>query len=64
MAYVENVTIHDADAHVMEMPDKILEFIDAKHRNAFEVFAKDKLQTSIELQTMTTQTFVREMLTT
>ncbi len=31
MPYVEGRTIHDADSHVMEMPEKILEFIEAKH---------------------------------
>jgi len=32
MAYVENMTIHDADSHVMEMPETILEFFEAKYR--------------------------------
>ena len=27
MAYVENRTIHDADAHVMEFQEKIVEYI-------------------------------------
>jgi len=31
MPYVEGRTIHDADAHVMEMPEKILEFTEAKY---------------------------------
>jgi predicted TIM-barrel fold metal-dependent hydrolase len=32
MAYVENQTIHDADSHVMEFPEKILEYIEEKYR--------------------------------
>lgn len=31
MAYVEGRTIHDADSHVMELPDKILEYVESKH---------------------------------
>ena len=31
MAYIENRTVHDADSHVMEMPDKILEYLSLIH---------------------------------
>lgn len=40
MAYVENRTIHDADAHVMEFPETILEFMSKKHLDAFKPFMK------------------------
>ena len=33
MAYVENRTIHDADAHVMEFPEKIVEYISEKFKS-------------------------------
>jgi len=35
MAYVENRTIHDADAHVMELPDRIAEFFESKYLEEF-----------------------------
>lgn len=34
MAYVENETVHDADSHVMELPGKITEYVEAKYRDA------------------------------
>ncbi|MDZ7684020.1 MAG: hypothetical protein U5O39_02295 [Gammaproteobacteria bacterium] len=34
MAYVEGMTIHDADSHVMELPGKIIEYVEDKYRNA------------------------------
>ncbi len=45
MAYVENRTIHDADAHVMEMPDKILEYLEARYVDDFRAFAGARLHT-------------------
>lgn len=35
MPYVENVTIHDADSHVMELPGTINRYIEEKYRDAF-----------------------------
>ena len=35
MAYIENRTVHDADSHVMEMPDKILEYLEPSYREKF-----------------------------
>jgi len=35
MAYVEGRTVHDADSHVMEMPDKILEYLEPSYRKEF-----------------------------
>lgn len=40
MPYVENRTIHDADSHVMEFPDTILEYFPNEHRVAFEPHLK------------------------
>lgn len=34
MAYVENMTVHDADSHVMELPGKITEYVEDKYRAA------------------------------
>ena len=34
MAYVEGMTIHDADSHVMELPGKIVEYTEEKYRDA------------------------------
>lgn len=34
MPYVENETVHDADTHIMELPDCLEPFIDPKHRAA------------------------------
>lgn len=45
MAYVEHRTIHDADAHVMELPDKILEYMQSKYIEDFKAFAGVQLQT-------------------
>jgi hypothetical protein len=36
MAYVENRTVHDADSHVMEFPDTIVEFIESKYQQQFQ----------------------------
>ena len=35
MAYIENRTVHDADSHVMEMPDRILEYLELGYRHEF-----------------------------
>ena len=50
MAYVDNITVHDADSHVMELPETIVEYLDTKHHEAFLNFAKDKLKVPLELQ--------------
>jgi predicted TIM-barrel fold metal-dependent hydrolase len=42
MAYVENQTIHDADSHVMELPGKILEFMESRYLEDFKPFAKKR----------------------
>ncbi|MEM7020053.1 MAG: amidohydrolase family protein [Pseudomonadota bacterium] len=42
MPYVENRTIHDADSHVMEFPDKITEFISAKYREDFQPYVRKR----------------------
>jgi predicted TIM-barrel fold metal-dependent hydrolase len=42
MPYVENRTIHDADSHVMELPDTILQYFGNKDRQAFEPFARQR----------------------
>ena len=42
MPYVEGRTIHDADSHVMEMPEKILEFIEAKHVAALKQYLRPR----------------------
>jgi len=43
MAYVENRTVHDADSHVMELPETILEYMEADYINDFRVFAAKRL---------------------
>lgn len=35
MPYVENMTIHDADSHVMELPGTINEYLDKKYKEPF-----------------------------
>ena len=42
MPYVEGRTIHDADSHVMEMPEKILEFIETKHVAALKQYLRPR----------------------
>jgi uncharacterized protein len=42
MAYVEHRTIHDADSHVMEFPDKIVEFISKKYRDDFKPYVRSR----------------------
>lgn len=50
MAYVDNITIHDADSHVMELPTKIVEYLEPKFHDAFLLHAEKKLQMAPELQ--------------
>lgn len=45
MAYVENQTVHDADAHVMELPDKILQYMESKYIEDFKAAAGARLHT-------------------
>ncbi len=33
MPYVENMTVHDADSHVMELPGKIAEYVESKYQD-------------------------------
>jgi len=42
VAYVENRTIHDADSHVMEFPDKIGEFVSNKYRDDFMPYMRSR----------------------
>ncbi len=42
MSYVENRTIHDADSHVMEFPDKIAEFVSKKHLEDFKPYMQKR----------------------
>ena len=35
MPYVEGMTIHDADSHVMELPGRITEFMESRYAKAF-----------------------------
>ncbi len=48
MAYVENRTIHDADSHVMEFPDTIVEFIESKFQDQFQPFMRKREQSWID----------------
>jgi predicted TIM-barrel fold metal-dependent hydrolase len=40
MAYVENRIVHDADSHLMELPDSLDKFIDPKFRGAYDALPK------------------------
>ncbi len=42
MAYAENRTIHDADSHLMELPDSLDAYIDPKFRAAYDALPKLK----------------------
>ena len=44
MPYVENQIIHDADAHVMELPGTILNYMEAKYVDAFNAQANKTLE--------------------
>ncbi len=45
MAYVENRTIHDADSHVMELPNTIGEFFAEKHLDEFKPYMRHRDET-------------------
>ncbi len=40
MPYVENRIVHDADSHLMELPDSLDKFIDPKFRAAYDALPK------------------------
>src|ERR1700690_1170068 len=42
MAYVENRVVHDADSHLMELPDSLDEFLEAKFRTLYDALPKLK----------------------
>ena len=48
MAYVENRTIHDADSHVMELPDRIVEFMESKFLNDFAPYVRNRDESWID----------------
>ncbi|XOV85636.1 MAG: amidohydrolase family protein [bacterium] len=50
MAYIENQTVHDADSHVMELPEQILEYLESGYQAEFSEFAAAKLSTPDHLQ--------------
>ena len=49
MPYIEQRTVHDADSHVMELPETILEFMEQTHHDAFKEFAAERLKSSPEI---------------
>jgi uncharacterized protein len=40
MPYVENRIVHDADSHLMELPDSLDEFLDSKFHTAYDALPK------------------------
>jgi len=40
MPYVENRVVHDADSHLMELPDCLDEFLDAKYKARYDTLPK------------------------
>ncbi|MBX3706159.1 MAG: amidohydrolase family protein [Pseudomonadales bacterium] len=46
MAYIENRTVHDADSHVMELPETILDYFEARYRDDFAARLGPKLVSS------------------
>jgi predicted TIM-barrel fold metal-dependent hydrolase len=40
MPYVENRVVHDADSHLMELPDALDEFLEAKYRERYDALPK------------------------
>ena len=48
MAYVENRTIHDADSHVMEFPDKICEYMASAYLDDFRPHVRQREQSWID----------------
>ena len=49
MPYIENRTVHDADAHVMELPDKIVEYLEKPFLEDFTAHANKSLEVPDEL---------------
>jgi len=43
MAYIENRTVHDADSHVMELPNKIVEYLESRFHDDFVAKANKQL---------------------
>lgn len=53
MSYVENRTVHDADSHVMEFPERIGEFFSSKYLEEFKPYMRVRDQAWInELKAM------------
>ena len=50
MAYIEGQTVHDADSNVMELPDKIIEYLAPSAVNAFIEKANKPITVSTDLQ--------------
>ena len=48
MTYVEHRAIHDADSHVMELPEKITEFIETKYFDEFSPFVRHRYEGWVE----------------
>jgi len=44
MSYVENRTVHDADAHVMELPTKIVEYLESRYHDEFVAAANKTIE--------------------
>lgn len=44
MAYVENRTVHDADSHVMELPTKIVEYLESRYHDDFVAAANKSIE--------------------
>src|SRR5271155_5046455 len=40
MPYVENRVVHDADSHLMELPDSLDEYLEAKYRPRYDALPK------------------------
>lgn len=55
MAYVENITIHDADSHVMELPTKIMDYLESRYHDDFRSIAGDRLEMPAEMQASVAQ---------
>jgi hypothetical protein len=44
MAYIENRVVHDADSHLMELPDSLDEFLEAKFRGRYDALPRFEKQ--------------------
>lgn len=44
MPYVENRTVHDADSHVMELPTKIVEYLESRYHDDFIAAANKRIE--------------------